>query len=88
MVIPARPPVRLSALGGREDQGELGEPPSPGRGAGHLNSRSTGPHLPGSCIREEINNLRSDDLRRETVQAQMDLRLERIETRLNLHDAE
>jgi hypothetical protein len=39
-------------------------------------------------IREDINNLRSDDLRRETVQVQMDLRLERIETRLNLHDAE
>jgi hypothetical protein len=49
---------------------------------------STGPHLPGSCIREDINNLRSDDLRRETVQVQMDLHLERIETRLNLHDAE
>jgi hypothetical protein len=39
-------------------------------------------------IREDINNLRSDDLRRETVQVQMDLRLERMETRLNLHDAE
>jgi hypothetical protein len=72
---------------GREDQRELGEPPSPGRGVAHLNSGSTGPHLPGSCIREDINNLRSD-LRRETVQVQMDLRLERIETRLNLHDAE
>jgi hypothetical protein len=33
------------------------------------------------------HNLRSDDLRRETVQVQVDLRLERIETRLNLHDA-
>jgi hypothetical protein len=39
-------------------------------------------------VREEIKHLRSDDLRRETMQAQMDLRLERIETRLNLHDAE
>ena len=39
-------------------------------------------------LREDINNLRSDDLRRETMQAQMDMRLERIETRLNLHDAE
>jgi hypothetical protein len=46
-----------------------------------------GPHLPGSCIREDINTLRSDDLRRETVQVQMDLRLERIQTRLNLNDA-
>jgi hypothetical protein len=64
----------LCAWGG-EDQGELGEPPSPGRGAAHLNSGSTGPHLPGSCIREDINNLRSDDLQRETVQVQMDLRL-------------
>jgi hypothetical protein len=73
---------------GREEQGELGEPPSPGRGVAHLSSRSTCPHLPGSCIREDINNLRSDDLRRETVQVQMDLRPERIETRLNLHDAE
>jgi hypothetical protein len=43
---------------------------------------------PATHIREDINNLRSDDLRRETVQVQMDLRLERIETRLNLHDAE
>ena len=47
--------------------------------------RLDGPHLPGSCIREDINNLRSDDLRRETVQVQMDLHLERIEIRLNLH---
>jgi len=38
-------------------------------------------------VREDINNLRSDDLRRERVQAQMDVRLERIETRLNLNDA-
>jgi hypothetical protein len=39
-------------------------------------------------VRQDINNLRSDDLRRETMQAQMDLRLDRIETRLNLHDAQ
>jgi hypothetical protein len=38
-------------------------------------------------IREDINALRGDDLRRETMQAQMDVRLERIETRLNLTDA-
>ncbi len=38
-------------------------------------------------LREEVNNLRSDDLRRENLQAQMDVRLERIETRLNLSDA-
>ena len=38
-------------------------------------------------IREDINALRGDDLRRETMQAQMDVRLERIETRLNLSDA-
>ena len=38
-------------------------------------------------IREEINSLRGDDLRRENIQAQMDHRLERIETRLNLTDA-
>jgi NTP pyrophosphatase (non-canonical NTP hydrolase) len=37
-------------------------------------------------VREDINNLRSDDLRRERVQAQMDVRLERIEARLNLND--
>ena len=37
-------------------------------------------------IREDINSLRSDDLRRERVQAQMDVRLERIENRLNLAD--
>jgi hypothetical protein len=54
---------------------------SPGRGGSHVNSGSTGPHLPGSCIREDINNLRSDDLERETVQVQMDLRLERIRKR-------
>jgi hypothetical protein len=39
-------------------------------------------------VREDINNLRGDDLRRETLQAQMDTWLERIEIRLNLHDAE
>jgi hypothetical protein len=39
-------------------------------------------------VREDINNLRSDDLRRERVQAQMDVRLERIEARLSLNDAQ
>jgi hypothetical protein len=39
-------------------------------------------------VREDINSLRGDDLRRETLQTQMDTRLERIETRLDLHDAE
>jgi hypothetical protein len=39
-------------------------------------------------VREDINNLRSDDLRREGMQAQMDIRLDRIESRLDLHDAE
>ena len=39
-------------------------------------------------VREDINGLRGDDLRRESMQAQMDIRLERIEARLNLHDAE
>lgn len=38
-------------------------------------------------VREDINNLRSDDLRREAMQAQMDVRLERIETRMNISDA-
>lgn len=38
-------------------------------------------------IREDINSLRGDDLRRETMQAQMDTRLQRIENRLNLSDA-
>lgn len=38
-------------------------------------------------IREEINALRGDDLRRESMQAQMDHRLERIEKRLSLSDA-
>jgi hypothetical protein len=44
-------------------------------------------------VREDINSLRgdihglhSDDLRRETIQAQMNARLERIENRLNLND--
>ena len=37
-------------------------------------------------IREDINSLRGDDLRRERIQAQMDVRLERIEARLNLND--
>lgn len=39
-------------------------------------------------VREDINNVRSDDLRRERVQAQMDVRLERIEARLNLQGPE
>jgi hypothetical protein len=38
-------------------------------------------------LREDVNNLRVDDLRRENLQAQMDVRLERIEARLNLSDA-
>jgi hypothetical protein len=38
-------------------------------------------------IREDINRLRGDDLRRESVQLHMDQRLDRIETRLNLADA-
>jgi hypothetical protein len=38
-------------------------------------------------IREDINRLRGDDLRRETVQLHMDQRLDRIEARLNLADA-
>lgn len=37
-------------------------------------------------VREEVNGVRSDNLRRERVQAQMDMRLERIEARLNLDD--
>ena len=44
-------------------------------------------------VREDINSLRgdihglhSDDLRRERMQEKMDVRLERIETRLNLSD--
>jgi hypothetical protein len=39
-------------------------------------------------VREDINSSRGDDLRRETLQAQMDARLQRIEARLNLTDAE
>lgn len=38
-------------------------------------------------IREELNGLRADDLRREALQAQMDIRLNRIEARLQIHDA-
>ena len=38
-------------------------------------------------IRKEINSLRGDDLRREALQAQMDVRLDRIEHRINLTDA-
>jgi len=38
-------------------------------------------------VREDINGLRGDDLRRETMQAKMDERLQRIENRLNLTDA-
>jgi hypothetical protein len=38
-------------------------------------------------LREELNGFRGDDLRRETLQAKMDTRLERIEIRLNLVDA-
>jgi hypothetical protein len=38
-------------------------------------------------IREDINSLRSDDLRHEALQAQMDTRLQRIETSLELSDA-
>jgi hypothetical protein len=39
-------------------------------------------------VRQDIHSVRSDDLRREGMQAQMDMRLDRIEARLNLHDAE
>ena len=38
-------------------------------------------------VREDINSLRGDDLRRESLQTQMDVRLQRIENRLNLSDA-
>ena len=38
-------------------------------------------------IREEINSLRGDDLRREALQAQMDVRRDRSEHRINLTDA-
>jgi hypothetical protein len=37
-------------------------------------------------IREDIIALRGDDLRRESMQAQMDSRLQRIETRLDLNE--
>jgi hypothetical protein len=37
-------------------------------------------------IREDINSLRADDLRREAIQAHMDTRLQRIENRLDLTD--
>lgn len=40
-----------------------------------------------NSVREDINGLRGDDLRRETVQANMDARLQRIEARLSLSDA-
>jgi hypothetical protein len=40
-----------------------------------------------NAVRDDINNLRKDDLRIETMQANMDSRLERIERRLNLSDA-
>jgi|GEM_PF-1082522 len=40
-----------------------------------------------NSVRDDINGLRGDDLRRENLQTQMDIRLERIETRLNLSDA-
>ena len=38
-------------------------------------------------VRDDINGLRGDDLRIETMQAHMNTRLERIESRLNLSDA-
>jgi hypothetical protein len=38
-------------------------------------------------VREDINNLRGDDVRRESLQAQMNVRLQRIEMRLNLTNA-
>jgi hypothetical protein len=37
-------------------------------------------------LRQAINDLRGNDLRREQMQAQMDVRLERIEARLSLND--
>ena len=40
-----------------------------------------------AAVRDDINNLRRDDVRYESIQLQMDTRLERIETRLNLTDA-
>ncbi len=38
-------------------------------------------------VREDINGLRGDDLRRESMHARMDERLQRIENRPNLTDA-
>jgi hypothetical protein len=38
-------------------------------------------------LREELNSLRGDDIRREAIQAQMDMRLERIEIHLDLRDS-
>ncbi|MEQ1889123.1 MAG: hypothetical protein ABL951_08080 [Alphaproteobacteria bacterium] len=38
-------------------------------------------------VREELNGLRGDDIRRRVLQAQMDHRLERIEKRLSPSDA-
>ncbi len=38
-------------------------------------------------IREELNGLRGDDIRREVLQTKMDARLQRIENRLSLSDA-
>ncbi len=38
-------------------------------------------------IREDINALRGDDLRREAMQAQMDVRLERMERHISLEGA-
>jgi septation ring formation regulator EzrA len=38
-------------------------------------------------VRDDVNGLRGDDLRIETMQSNMDARLERIERRLNLSDA-
>jgi len=40
-----------------------------------------------NSARDDINGLRGDDLRRETMQVQMNTRLERIETSLTLADA-
>ncbi len=40
-----------------------------------------------NALHTDMNGLRGDDLRRETVQAQMANRLEHIESRLNLSDA-
>jgi hypothetical protein len=38
-------------------------------------------------LREDVHGLRGDDLRRETLQVQTNMRLERIENRLDLRDA-